>query len=285
MKNKLKLGLSNCGGHCHDLAQTRCDLDAFIKYKEAGIDVIEVSYSSSYKGLDFDLIKKNSQISGLELWSFHLPFAPNTEVDISSQDKDIFKNTIKVLSEYTKQAGDAGFNCTVIHPSSEPIEDKDRAEKMKIAKEGLATLAEVSAKEGLTLCVEDLPRTCLGRNSTEIKDLISADDRLRVCFDTNHLLQEEIKDFIKNVGDKIYTLHVSDYDRVDERHWLPGEGIIDWAELIGLLDEFDYKNPFVYELGFVSKTANRSRGLTYSDFYDNFNLLMTEPEKVKNLKI
>ena len=57
-------------------------------------------------------------------------------------------------------------------------------------------------------------------------ELISADDRLRVCFDTNHLLKESIIDFIYNVGDKIITTHVSDYARENERHWLPGEGVI-----------------------------------------------------------
>jgi sugar phosphate isomerase/epimerase len=44
-----------------------------------------------------------------------------------------------------------------------------------------------------------------------------------VCFDTNHLLKESSEDFARAVGPHIVTLHVSDYDGKDERHWMAGE--------------------------------------------------------------
>ena len=44
---------------------------------------------------------------------------------------------------------------------------------------------------GQVIAVEDLPRTCLGRESSEMLELISVNDKLRVCFDTNHLLQKD----------------------------------------------------------------------------------------------
>lgn len=46
--------------------------------------------------------------------------------------------------------------------------------------------------------------------------------------DTNHLLKDLTEEFIKNLGLKVVTLHVSDYDRIDERHWIPGKGVNDW---------------------------------------------------------
>ena len=72
-----------------------------------------------------------------------------------------------------------------------------------MAKSKLKILAQKAEELGMILAVEDLPRTCLGRNSDEMLELLSADSRLRVCFDTNHLLGEPITDFIKKVNELI----------------------------------------------------------------------------------
>ena len=82
----------------------------------------------------------------------------------------------------------------------------------------MAKLADFANKFGAVICVEDLPRTCLGRDSSDINELVSAQPDLRVCFDTNHMLSEDVCAFIKDVGDKIVTVHVSDYDYLNERH-------------------------------------------------------------------
>lgn len=71
---------------------------------------------------------------------------------------------------------------------------------------------------------------------------------MKICFDTNHLLSEDIVHFVEACGDRIATIHVSDYDRVDERHWLPGKGKIDWPALYGALMKAGYKGAFMYEL-------------------------------------
>jgi sugar phosphate isomerase/epimerase len=42
-------------------------------------------------------------------------------------------------------------------------------------------------------------------------------------------------------------LHISDYDGVDERHWLPGQGIINWSEVVESLVSIDYGGPFMFE--------------------------------------
>ena len=49
---------------------------------------------------------------------------------------------------------------------------------------------------------------------------------------------------------------MSDYDRKNERHWLPGEGVIDWTELLSALVESGYEGPFIYEAS-KGKKPNR----------------------------
>ena len=162
-----------------------------------------------------------------------------------------------------------GISHYVVHPSGEPIHGADRAKRLECSKGALRRLAEFAEERGAVICVENLPRTCLGRDSSEILELISVHPALRVCFDTNHLLKEPFVDFVRALRDQIVTLHVSDYDFVDEKHWLPGEGLVDWSLLYRTLGEIGYDGPWLYELGFHNDKISRSRDLVCGDFSQN----------------
>jgi sugar phosphate isomerase/epimerase len=69
-----------------------------------------------------------------------------------------------------------------------------------------------------------------------------------VCFDSNHLLIEDHNLFFQNVGHRIGTTHASDYDKVDERHWMPGLGVIDWPSFLINLMHFGYDGVFMTEV-------------------------------------
>lgn len=259
----LKIGLSSCGKPiCEEL---------FRKYAEAGIDYMEVSVGlEEAEVLDWPSIFAWSQKYGVKLWSFHLPFCPFSKIDISSPNEELRQSSVARLSAFIMQVSDFGVQTFVIHPSGEPIAEDKRPEYMAQAKKSLKELADVADKCMATLAVEDLPRTCLGRNSSDMLELVSADDRLRICFDTNHLLGENIKEFIEKVGHKMVTTHISDYDFVNERHWLAGEGDIDWKELYETLIKVGYTGPWLYELGFdAPKSIKRDRDLTCEDFVQN----------------
>ena len=167
----------------------------------------------------------------------------------------------------------------IIHPSGEPIDESDRPTRMATAKASLKKLAEYGDTVGAVFAVEDLPRTCLGNSSAEILELISVHGSLRVCFDTNHLLGEDNISFVEKVATKIITTHVSDYDFVDEKHWLPGEGGIDWHSLYTALKNNGYDGPWLYEIGFKSpSTLKRTRELTCRDIADNATGIFTGEE-------
>lgn len=263
-----ELGISTCGQK--DITQK-----GFDKFADNGIKALELSFSmDNTNRLNWKNIRKYSDDAGVRLWSLHLPFCPFEIIDISSSDPGIRKSTVEYESEIIRMAADIGIGCMVIHASGEPIDDDERSERMKHAKESFASLAAVAAEAGALIAVEDLPRTCLGNCSADILDFLKIDDRLRVCFDTNHLLNEKINDFMMAVGDKIHTLHISDYDFINERHWLPGEGKINWQEFMTLLDGIKYNNPFIYEISYESpNTIMRKKNLSLPDFERNFSEL------------
>ena len=266
--NNFRLGLSCCG------SQNLDDKD-FENYVKAGILTMEMSFSyTRYNNLEWKNIEKRAAKFGVELWSLHLPFLPFAQLNPASLKKDVREYTFEYFSDLIKKAGDIGVKTIVIHPSAEPILDSERGEHIKSAKETFSKLAQVAESSGNVISIENIPRTCLCKNSCEMLDILSSDSRLMSCFDTNHLLEENAIDYIRAVGGRIITTHISDYDFKNERHWLPGEGKADWKGIISTLREVGYKGPWLYELEFEpAQTINR-RLLTTEDFRKNYETLM-----------
>ena len=255
------IGISTCG-----VPVTPAMLTAM---REGGATHVELSYNkAAYDSMDVTAAANMIRAHGLVMHSLHLPFS--RELDISLPDPALREATMACQTALMRQGAAAGIPVFVIHPSSEPIADSDRPVRMAQAKESLATLAELAVSLGVTLAVEDLPRTCLGNCSVEMLELLSAHPALRSCFDTNHLLGEDAAAYIRAVGDRMVTTHVSDYDFINERHWLPGEGKQDFLAILKALGEVGYGGPWLYELGLSApKSIIRPRELTYADFGEN----------------
>lgn len=244
--------------------------------KANGIDALELSFSYDKYMNILDIPQQAAALGeiarevGIELWSLHLPFS--RKLDISNQDKELRSITLYTNRTLIRAAAEAGIKTVVLHPSSEPIPDEDRPERMALSRAAILQLREQCDKYGLTLAVENLPRTCLCNCAQEMVALLR-DTGAKVCFDTNHSLAEDNLDFLRGIlagGLEIATLHISDYDFVDERHRLPGDGINDWKGLLGILAEANYTGPLMYE---VSAKPKERDPITVEQLADNMRRL------------
>lgn len=262
---KMIVGLSICNPN-------RVFLDSLAR---AGIKCVELSLPGrEYAGFDYDAFAENARGAGLDIRSFHLPFYLSQEdgpVDPASLDADVRKRTSEIHARFVRTAASMGARLVIVHAALEVNDEGRRPDRIAFTKKNLAALADIAEPLGITVCVEDLPRTCLGNTAEELADIVSCDERLQVCFDVNHLLYGTHADFLRLLGPKIAATHISDYDFVNERHWLPGEGKIDWKALLDGLDAVGYKGAFTYELGFKGdpRTVARSRDLTPEDIVRN----------------
>lgn len=258
-----EVGLSSCAFPLND--------ESFKKLQQSGISAIEVCMAADkYSSINYKELSELSKRYNVKLWSYHLPFMPFDYIDISSLDSEMRERTVALYTTMIERATDIGIDKFIVHPSGEPIPDSERPERLKYSMQTLDRLAEIADRHGAVIAVEDLPRSCLGNTADEILRLISANDKLRVCFDSNHLLKDTNLNFIKKISDKIVTVHISDYDFIDEKHWLPGEGLVDWAKVLGALRQADYRGVWMYEILLTSpKTLTRSRNLTFDDFRNN----------------
>lgn len=261
----LKIGLSSCG--------FEINRENLTKIKNAGIENFEISLPyHKHLELDYGYVKSCADDTGVNIWSCHLPFCGPETMDVASADESIRTRSVEILSEHIQKGAEIGIDKFVLHPSSEPKceEGEGREREIDASMRSLHTLAELAHQNGAVIAVEDLPRSCIGRTADEMLRLISANDKLRVCFDLNHLLIDTNQNFIERLGDKIITIHVSDYDFVNERHWLPGEGKSDWYSLYKQLISKGYAGIWLYEVTWQAR-ANiiRPRDLTPEDFCKN----------------
>lgn len=227
---------------------------------EVGITEVELSCGQLAPFFDeFDYPHRSVELSrlasenGVNISSVHLPFAPFSKIDPASLDADVRKYVVEIQSELIRAVGRAGVGIAVIHPSGEPYRDDERAARLEASLEVISKLTDVATESGVVLALENIPRTCLCRTHDEMRYFLDNIPALRVCFDTNHCLLEDNCDYIRAVGDRIVTLHVSDYDFTDEKHWLPGEGKNDWECIMRTLEEVGYNGRFLYETGGVGK--------------------------------
>lgn len=239
--------------------------DTFAAIADGGLSTVEINGT----GHDFKAFSLWANRYGVALWSRHLPYSPFAQLDIASADGEVRRNIVDFHTRLIREGAGVGIKTFVLHPSTPITEGIPRQERKKYALDTLDKLAEAAAREGAVIAVEDMILSCLGNSAAELKELISVNDKLRVTFDVNHLFNDTHKEFVDILGDKIVHTHISDYDFVQERHWFPGEGKIDWPAVSAKFDEIGYEGVWMYELSPGSVNDMRTRPLTVRDFYNN----------------
>ena len=169
---------------------------------DSGLEVLELDMSAEdYPNADFYKTAEVAKRHGLEIASIHLPIAPQHIYDVTHKYATVGAMPYQI--ELIKRGCEIlGTKHIVIHSGGEPLQEEERAERVARAGEKLPQLADVAAEYGADICIESLPRTCLGRDSDEILAMLAYDDRLRVCFDANHIFRETEVEFIRKIGKK-----------------------------------------------------------------------------------
>ena len=192
-------------------------------------------------------MKTAADKAGVTVWSVHLPYGGI--YDISESDEETRQNAVaQNAAAMELSSRTLAPKCFIIHPSAEPVAEEVRAARFAASRKSLQELAVKAKACNAELLAEVLPRTCIGNTSVELMRLIDGIDNVAICFDVNHLLHETHSAFIQNTKGKIKSTHMSDYDRIDERHWLPGKGVIDWTAMLKELVATGYNGPFIYEV-------------------------------------
>ena len=240
--------------------------ERFLEMERCGIAAVEIGCFYEPQNLDFKKVGEYANSHKIELWSCHLPYKG---MGCLVQDsRELRMQTLALHQGLIERAAEVGVDKFVIHPSGILRESVDRSEAKAYSMEALDILAEFAHKHGAKIAVENMCIGRLGECCDELLELIGANDKLRICFDVNHLLRDPHEAFAERIRDKLITVHISDYAFQKQCHWLPGEGKIDWPAIHKILCGIGYADVWMYEVAFGTN-AMRSRPLAVSDLYNN----------------
>ena len=250
--------------------------------KDDFYDVIKNAKADGLESVDFDLCGKLTwrdrsseaykdpekaleavKASGLFFNGVHIPFG--RQWDFSETNEEVRAGAVARFSEIVPLIDRYNPKCYIVHGSYEPIAPEDREAKIEALKKSLREMMKVTKT---TIAVEILPRTCLLNTASEAIAIVDAmcSDRIRICVDVNHFLQEKSEDGVLALGDRIVTTHISDHDYENERHWLPGEGKIDWMALISAFEKIGYDGVFNYETGISVAQVKENFDRLFSEY-------------------
>lgn len=185
------------------------------------------------------------------------------DVDLSSGDAGVADAGVASASAAVRLAADLGAAIVVMHASFEPIRDAERSVRIAQAKLSIQHVCEFAREADVRIAVELLPRTCIGRTPEELLALLADLDPqvVGICLDTNHLmdLHARLPDVVRMLAPRLIALHCSDYDGVDEKHWLPMRGVVGWRGFLQALGEICFDGPLNYEVTFEKGMPVRDR--------------------------
>jgi sugar phosphate isomerase/epimerase len=183
----------------------------------------------------------------VEFWSVHAPYG--RYCDPSSPEAEARQGALAGFLHTIGVAKRLGAKVVVAHPGIDIVYDSPRETMLGHAAQTLRQAAEVAGESGIKIGIEPLPKREIGNSLDEVLRLIEMIGlaNVGVTFDTNHVFPpEEMPDLIREAGELIVNVHVSDQDGV-ERHWMPFAGNLDWPEVLAALVDAGYSGPLIYE--------------------------------------
>lgn len=197
----------------------------------------------------------------LEVASIHIPFAGD-RWNIANLDESLRQANVRDILDFLKRTDPLNSKLYTIHGSAEPIEESERPRAIEQMRKSLTELLPAIAERSAYLNVEILPRTCIGRTAEELLQVLADfPEQIGINFDVNHLCghPESVPDGIRLLSKRIRAMHLSDYDGVDECHWYPGSGVLNWSEIMNAVKSIDHDVLLIFEVAHLASPSWQKR--------------------------
>ena len=277
LKSSIGLGCVVCDGLVDGIYRYRFNPEFktnLQQIKQAGfdrvtLDVCGMAYAPIFEDYAIKACEMAKEV-GLEIESIHFPFCD--WVDFASPWEADRQEIIKWVVKMGKRLDEYNVRCYVFHPGGTSCKEETRekfAEKLKDSANQIAKQVKGY------VCVENMVGGTLLNTASKLKDYADNCGDAKVVIDVNHFLHDKQEDAIKLIGgDKLKMIHISDYDGTFERHWIPGQGVIDWMSVLGALEEVGFEGAFNFEL-------RMGLGYTYKQVHDKYEELFAQYNAMK----
>lgn len=195
---------------------------------------------------EYDLARN----AGIEFSQVHGPWRSPPK-DSKAEDRAEWLEKMQRCVRATKHID--GKN-VVIHPLMPfgRMEDPDPEYTFKVNKEFFKKLLATAEEYGVNICIENLPFQAFSLSTPhKVLELVKSLDspNAKVCLDTGHSLIMGVSpgDAVRELGGYLQVLHIHDNDGINDQHFHPFAGFVDWADFAAAIKEIGFAGVFSME--------------------------------------
>lgn len=208
--------------------------DALRQSKMKNVELPFIYFSDGNIEENRRLVRELLHDNVIKIASVHIPFG--AEWDISCADESGRKAIIEKLTKLIEENKEFLGPEMTLHGGMEPTPEEEHPQRIVQTRKSIADLLPLAEKYSFSLNIEFLPRTCVGNKESELLEMVRdfPEDKVGIVLDVNHVMTrvKELPKIIETLASRIHSFHISDYDGLDEQHWFPGQGLIDWPAVM-----------------------------------------------------
>lgn len=239
-------------------ASTGCCIDQPIlavleSLRDAGIAGVElatpVRHFDPWQPTQITAVRDALCAASMAPVSIHAPFGGL--LDISDSNPHHRNAAIGAILTAASALKDVGGSIVVVHATDVTRHDNAVDERLHHALTSLNALGHACRTMNLSLALESPLPHLIGGHPDEFGWLL---DRLEpsigVCLDTSHTtLGHHWSRFLERSAGRLIHVHANDHRGHADDHLPPGDGVINWREVVAGLRATDYQGWVILELG------------------------------------
>lgn len=222
----------------------------------------EMIKKAGYDGVDFNLCgfsdttymlgddykvraertKKSLNELGLIVEQSHAPFLFKYGEDFSLENKN-YRDIVRAI-EY---ASKIGAKYIIVHAIACP----ESVDLIEYNINYYNTFLPYAKKFNIMICVENLFNS-LNNFDRHIKVIQALDKKyFGACIDVGHCVRNNLDpaEYICRFDrDMIKCIHIQDMDGVNDNHWIPYQGVINWDKVLKALKDYNFKGELNFEI-------------------------------------
>ena len=177
---------------------------------------------------------------GLHLESVHVPYAVCN--DLWWANEDVRENSLALHGLWIDDCARHEIPIMVMHVTL----GKEPPAVNEIGLDSFAKLIARAESAGVCIAIENT------RVNDHIHALLEAFDSpaLGFCYDISHdvLYSDQPGELLRRHGNRMVSTHLADTDGILDRHWIPGDGCINYADVLQSFPTKDYAGVFMLEV-------------------------------------
>ncbi|MFQ5803159.1 MAG: sugar phosphate isomerase/epimerase family protein [Candidatus Methylomirabilales bacterium] len=205
-------------------------------------------------GEDVTTVAQVLEEEGLRAVSLHAPFEFRGE---RVSGEDLWEAWEKLMARVIETGQHLKVGFIVVHPvlvcrPSDPTQGG--REVVACQEDSLGRISRLAAGQGIRIALENLGRKTvpdLADPAALVKLARRLDeDNVGVCFDTGHCLVSGLDPLqeMDHCASQVYSFHIHENDGVEDLHWAPGKGSIDWTRFLDKLRTLRYEGSVILEV-------------------------------------